>query len=616
MRVRRAFHTLKGSGRVVGARRIGDFAWSIENLLNRLIDGTLERNAAMLATLREGIALLPALVGELEGRTGEVAGVDALAARAEAHASGTRAAAAVPREAAAASTEPTQVLAKLDEEAMAKHAGAPPEAPAAPAEEPAVAEADDAWLGRPAAYAEGGDSSLQEIYKKEVQSHLEVIRAYLRHAWLAVGTHTVTEDLYRACHTLRGASRTAGIRHSMRLAEPLHRWLRRMFDHDAPFDEAGLAVLADCVVGFEDVLGAVHEDTGHFTNIDRLIKRIDQQDAALERRLAEEPPQMDVSVDIVMETPAEPAPVEPAAPEAPPRLSLETLVPGRVASTVAPERDVHGVLPKAPGAAGTEGRPPYLESADAESAAATTPAPVQELPSTPSQPASPAHSEDYDPDVAAIFSEEATELLESADAALGALKAERGSRERVTELQRVLHTLKGGARMAGITAMGDLSHELESLVIHVGDNTVDLDQRSLEVLQSSLDELNRMRDYVSAGRPVAHARDLITRIRLVGRGGAPEAAKPAAAAAAPSAPVAPPVAKPEPAPAPVVQAAPAPPQPEHRNRSRKPKSRPKRKNRLPPGRRRRPPRLRRRPARRRPTVPRSRASMRTCSTTC
>ena len=44
------------SGRVVGARRIGDFAWSIENLLNRLIDGTLERNAAMLATLREGIA--------------------------------------------------------------------------------------------------------------------------------------------------------------------------------------------------------------------------------------------------------------------------------------------------------------------------------------------------------------------------------------------------------------------------------------------------------------------------------------------------------------------------------------------------------------------------------
>ena len=55
-RVRRAFHTLKGSGRVVGARRIGDFAWSVENLLNRVIDGTLDRSSGMLATLREAIA--------------------------------------------------------------------------------------------------------------------------------------------------------------------------------------------------------------------------------------------------------------------------------------------------------------------------------------------------------------------------------------------------------------------------------------------------------------------------------------------------------------------------------------------------------------------------------
>ena len=39
---RRSFHTLKGSGRMVGAQLIGEFAWSIENLLNRLINQTLE----------------------------------------------------------------------------------------------------------------------------------------------------------------------------------------------------------------------------------------------------------------------------------------------------------------------------------------------------------------------------------------------------------------------------------------------------------------------------------------------------------------------------------------------------------------------------------------------
>ena len=491
-RVRRAFHTLKGSGRVVGARRIGDFAWSIENLLNRVIDGTLERSSGMLATLSEAIAVLPALVGELGGTTGDVTGLPELAQRLEAHAAG-QAAPAAARSAQAVSAEPTLVLQKIEPAVETRRMPALPEPPPAPPSEsePPV---DDAWLGRPAAYAEGGDSSLQEIYQKEVQSHLEVIRAYLRNAWLAVGTHTVTEDLYRACHTLRGASRTAEVRHSIRLAEPLHKWLRRMFDHDAPFDEAGLGVLADCVVGFEDVLLAVHEDTGHFTNLDRLVKRIEQQDAALEKRLAEEPPQMAVTQDVAAAPHAPPPPAEPPPPAAPPPLSLDSLLPGRGAGVIS-ERDVHGVLPKMPVTTGIEGRPPYLAPAEppAPPSAAEAGRPGLEA----AEPV--ARTEDYDPEVAAIFSEEATELLEAADGALTALRSERGGRERVTELKRVLHTLKGGARMAGITAMGDLSHELESLVIQLGEGADRLDDRSLEVAQASLDELARMRDYVGVG---------------------------------------------------------------------------------------------------------------------
>ena len=529
-RVRRAFHTLKGSGRMVGAARIGDFCWSIENLLNRIIDGTRERSALMLATLRDAIAMLPALVAEFEGRSAPVEGVAAITARADAHA-GVQTAFGHAARGAALSTPidgRTQVIARLDQETIRQHlvtvppadapvpaapAMVPPWVEAAPPSPAPAAPADEAWLGRPAAYAEGGDSSLQEIYQKEVQSHLEVIRAYLRHAWLAPGTHVVTEDLYRACHTLRGASRTADIRHSIRLAEPLHRWLRRMFDHDSCFDEAGLAVLADCVVGFEDILTAVHESTGRFTNLDRLVTRLEEQDAALERRLAEAPPQSAAAPETDAEAPEETPTViveQPPAAPPPPPLSLEALVPGVVADAVVPERDVHGLLPKRPGDTGIIGAPPYLQAGEA-------------TPETPT----PARTEDYDPDIAAIFSEEATELLEAADGALGALRAERGGRERMVELQRALHTLKGGARMAGISAMGDLSHEVEWLLMHVGDDTTNLDERSLEVLQSSLDELNRMRDYVGAGRPVEPARDLITRIRMIGRARPAEPAKPA-----------------------------------------------------------------------------------------
>ena len=63
--VRRSFHTLKGSGRMVGARELSEFSWAMENLVNRLLDGTLARSPEILATLREAIALLPKLVAEL-----------------------------------------------------------------------------------------------------------------------------------------------------------------------------------------------------------------------------------------------------------------------------------------------------------------------------------------------------------------------------------------------------------------------------------------------------------------------------------------------------------------------------------------------------------------------
>jgi chemosensory pili system protein ChpA (sensor histidine kinase/response regulator) len=64
--VRRSFHTLKGSGRMVGAQLIGEFAWSIENLLNRVINKTLERTPDMMGMLRAAVAAVPELVEQLE----------------------------------------------------------------------------------------------------------------------------------------------------------------------------------------------------------------------------------------------------------------------------------------------------------------------------------------------------------------------------------------------------------------------------------------------------------------------------------------------------------------------------------------------------------------------
>ena len=49
--IRRHFHTLKGSGRMVGANQAGELAWSVEDTLNRVISGSiaLDRNIEQFA---------------------------------------------------------------------------------------------------------------------------------------------------------------------------------------------------------------------------------------------------------------------------------------------------------------------------------------------------------------------------------------------------------------------------------------------------------------------------------------------------------------------------------------------------------------------------------------
>ncbi len=147
--------------------------------------------------------------------------------------------------------------------------------------------------------------------------------------------------------------------------------------------------------------------------------------------------------------------------------------------------------------------------------------------------ASPAAPEGFDREIAEIYSEEATELLERAQASLATWNADRRDRTPVAELQRQLHTLKGGARMTAIAPMGDLSHELETLVIQIANGAVAATETAHAVLQASLDELARMRDLVSAGSWPPPATALIERIRALAAGSTETTVQAAALPAAP-----------------------------------------------------------------------------------
>ncbi len=81
---RRSFHTLKGSGRLVGASAIGELAWSVESLLNKIIAQTHNADDAVFNIIAEVVDFMPQLVEAFKnGEAGSDAAIE-LAARVDA----------------------------------------------------------------------------------------------------------------------------------------------------------------------------------------------------------------------------------------------------------------------------------------------------------------------------------------------------------------------------------------------------------------------------------------------------------------------------------------------------------------------------------------------------
>lgn len=417
---RRALHTLKGSGRVVGATELAEFSWSIENLVNRLLDRTLTRSPAILATLREAVLTLPQLIEHLDNGSPPFTDFVSLSARAHALAAG-RSVDVILEPAFQPSAEIVPV----------------------PAPEPTAGESES--------MVSDSDPTLRDIYARETNSHVATVRAWISKVGSLPAPHLIPEPVYRACHTLAGSSKMAEARHGIRLAEPLNHWLRKSYDSGVGLTGNDLVVLAECMSAIETVSRNLDEQTGYFVAHSALLQRIARAEAQLEQRIAAEQLQRRMSST----TPAAMSPDQMAATDAAP-----------VANT-APAAD-------------------------------TAP--------------------DYDPEIASIFSEEATELLEAAQSSFQGIGLDEPRREEFAALKRPLHTLKGGARMAGVVGMGDLAHELESLITSIELGIVPPSREARTALQQSLDELSRMRDLLAAGAPIGRARALVAQVRVLSGG--------------------------------------------------------------------------------------------------
>ena len=125
---------------------------------------------------------------------------------------------------------------------------------------------------------------------------------------------------------------------------------------------------------------------------------------------------------------------------------------------------------------------------------------------------------DVDDDLIDIFLEEAEELLEECENTLTKLHENENDSASINELQRHMHTLKGGARMATLVPVGDLTHVLESMVITLAEKKIEANKAFFDVLHESLDTLNAMLARVKQRQGIKQSADLVARVEAIMRG--------------------------------------------------------------------------------------------------
>jgi chemosensory pili system protein ChpA (sensor histidine kinase/response regulator) len=410
--LRRCFHTLKGSGRIAGAMLAGEFCWTFENLLNRVIDGTVPASDGLFALLLRVPDAVAELVNQVSGGPAPDSDYQALMETAASLARGV-----VQNPAGAGDGEVMPALSSGTE---------------------AIAGAD------PVA---GDEPGLLEIFARECQGHLELIREFVANCDRTSAACLVTEDLYRALHTLSGISESARVAPVQALASGLYAYIAELKERRQPVHTRLLDVLRDSARVIDGII----------QHLPDMPFNADGQ-VLLQERIAALPP-------------------VPASVEEVPRPMADACLP-------APEQAAVHAAPGAAAAAGAvsvvEKRPAILPDASGETVTDSC--------------------AELDPELLEIFLEEAGEIIEHSETILHTWTGQPASGELLKEFQRHLHTLKGGARMAGIQAIGNLGHSLETLVTRIADGQVTVTPELFELLHAAHDRLADMLEQVKVHR--------------------------------------------------------------------------------------------------------------------
>ncbi|WP_226470574.1 Hpt domain-containing protein, partial [Luteimonas panaciterrae] len=262
--IRRVFHTLKGSGRLVGARTLGEFSWKIESLLNRVLDGARSPTPAVVAVVDRAFETLPQLHAALRGDgpiTADLASLQALADRV-AEGEEVLAPAVVAPAVAPATVEVATAAAAaslVEEESPVPDEPAPP----IPAPPPVVEQ-----KRVPASV----DALLLEILDAEVAGHLVTVDAWLAQARSA--PTPASDALLRAVHTMNGAFAMAEVPVINEALGPAEAWVRRMLAAKQDASGEGVEAMTELAALIRATVTGLHASSPHVPTCDAVATRL------------------------------------------------------------------------------------------------------------------------------------------------------------------------------------------------------------------------------------------------------------------------------------------------------------------------------------------------------
>ncbi|MCX7900863.1 MAG: Hpt domain-containing protein, partial [Burkholderiaceae bacterium] len=442
--VRRAFHTLKGSSRMVGLKDFGEGAWAIEQCFNLWLAQERPATEDLLQLAATAHRLMREWIAAIAAHPRTAIDVGELVAAAQ------RVREGAPFEYISPEPQPPKALGSVD---------APETTAALPTPEPGSLgiDADTPTIlsetptaVRPAAQAAPAAEELKRIGPLEISRGLysvflneadETIRTLAQDIaeWRFEPQRRVSALAVRHAHSLAGIAATVGLAPLSALADPLDDLLQELDRQPHP------PVLSPAQF---DVLERAVERMGAMLH--QFAAGLYPDEAPLEAAAVLELGRVVRAAAAAAGAPTPPLAPDPAGLPPAPEMSA--------APAVTDDIEVDAAV--------LQTELPVAEEVDTEAwLAAQAAAQHADAASTPAEEERRAFAtDDIDPDLLPVFIAEANDLLPAIAAGLRALAANPNDRAVARELMRQLHTAKGSARMAGAMRIGELVHDMETRI--------------------------------------------------------------------------------------------------------------------------------------------------------